>query len=69
MSKEAVTAFIEALAKDPNLQQELAELASRHGYDFTSSELNDNDLAGIVGGVMSLPPDIDMAAKKKPAKK
>ena len=70
MSREAVTAFIEAIAKDPNLQQELAELASRHGYDFTSGELNDSDLAGIAGGVMSLTPDIDLAAKKKkPAKK
>ena len=69
MSREAVTAFIEAIAKDPSLQQEIAELASRHGYDFTSGELNDSDLAGIAGGVMSFPPDIDLAAKKKPAKK
>jgi len=67
MSKEAVAAFIADLAKDPKLQQELADLASKHGYDFTSGELNDSDLAGISGGVMDLP--IDMAAKKKPAKK
>ena len=51
MSREAVTAFIEAIAKDPSLQQEIAELASRHGYDFTSGELNDSDLAGIAGAV------------------
>ena len=67
MSKKSVAAFIADLAKDPNLQQELAELASKHGYDFTSDELNDADLAGISGGVMDIP--IDMAAKKKPAKK
>lgn len=68
MSKEAVAAFIEDLAKDPNLQHELAELAAKHGYDFTSDELNDSDLANISGGVLSVP-DFDMTAKKKPAKK
>ena len=68
MSKESVAAFIEDLAKDPNLQQELADLAAKHGYDFTSDELNDSDLAGISGGVLDIP-DIDMVAKKKPAKK
>ena len=36
MSKKSVAAFIADLAKDPNLQQELAELAAKHGYDFTS---------------------------------
>ena len=69
MSNEAVTAFIQAIAKDPNLQQELAELAAKHGYDFTSGELNDSDLAAIAGGVTGSLPDVDMAAKKKPAKK
>jgi len=68
MSKKSVAAFISDLAKDPNLQQELAELAAKHGYDFTSDELNDSDLAGISGGVLNIPTDI-MAAKKKPAKK
>ena len=67
MSKEAVAAFIADLAKDPKLQQELAELASRYGHDFTSDELNDSDLANISGGVLDLPVDIDL--KKKPAKK
>ncbi len=69
MSKEAVTEFIEGIAKDPKLQQELSELAAKYGYDFTSDELNDSDLAGISGGVMDLESDIDMDAKKKPAKK
>ena len=69
MSKKAVAAFIEDLAKDPRLQQELAELASKHGYDFTSDELNDSDLTGISGGVLDIPIGIDMVAKKKPAKK
>ena len=68
MSKEAVAAFIADLAKDPKLQQELAALASKHGYDFTSDELNDSDLAGISGGVLAIPADLDMTAKKKPAK-
>jgi hypothetical protein len=68
MSKKSVAAFIADLAKDPNLQQELAELAAKHGYDFTSDELNDSDLAGISGGVMNIAADI-MVAKKKPAKK
>lgn len=68
MSKESVAAFIADLAKDPNLQQELAALAAKHGYDFTSDELNDSDLAGISGGVLNIPADI-MVAKKKPAKK
>jgi hypothetical protein len=68
MSKKSVAAFIADLAKDPNLQQELAELAAKHGYDFTSDELNDSDMAGISGGVLNIPTDI-MVAKKKPAKK
>ncbi len=68
MSKKSVAAFIADLAKDPNLQQELAELAAKHGYEFTSDELNDADLAGISGGVLN-PIDFDMTAKKKPAKK
>ena len=67
MSKEAVQAFIEGIAKDPKLQQEMAELAAKYGYDFTSDELNDSDLAGISGGMMVIPPDMDL--KKKPAKK
>jgi hypothetical protein len=67
MSREAVAAFIEDLAKDPTLQEELAQLAAKHGYDFTSDELNDADLAGISGGVMDIPPDV--VFKKKPAKK
>lgn len=69
MSKEAVAAFIEGIARDPKLQQELTELASKYGYDFTSDELNDSDLADIAGGVMSIESDVDFAAKKKPAKK
>ena len=69
MSKKSVAAFIADLAKDPNLQQELAELAAKHGYDFTSDELNDSDLAGISGGVLNIPTDGIMVAKKKPAKK
>jgi hypothetical protein len=68
MSKKSVAAFIADLAKDPNLQQEMADLAAKHGYDFTSDELNDADLAGISGGVLALP-EFDMVAKKKPAKK
>jgi hypothetical protein len=68
MSKKSVAAFITDLAKDPNLQQELAELAAKHGYDFTSDELNDSVLAGISGGLMNIAADI-MVAKKKPAKK
>jgi hypothetical protein len=69
MSKEAVGAFIEGIAKDPKLQQELAELAAKYGYDFTADELNDSDLSGIVGGGMDILSDADFAAKKKPAKK
>ena len=69
MSRESVAAFIADLAKDPKLQQELADLAAKHGYDFSSDELNDCDLAGISGGVLDIPTDIDMTAKKKPAKK
>ena len=68
MSKEAVAAFIEGIAKDPKLQQDLAELAAKYGYDFTSDELNDSDLSGISGGVMDIP-SADLAWKKKPAKK
>lgn len=68
MSKESVAAFIADLAKDPKLQQELADLAAKHGYEFTSDELNDSDLAGISGGVMDFPIDVDFK-KKKPAKK
>ncbi len=67
MSMKDVAAFIEGIAKDPKLQQDLAELASKYGYNFTSDELNDSDLGGIAGGVMDIPPDIDF--KKKPAKK
>ena len=67
MSKEAIAAFIEGISKDPKLQQELAELAAKYGYDFTSDELSDADLAGISGGVLDFPPDIEF--KKKPAKK
>lgn len=67
MSKKAVAAFIEGIAKDPKLQQEMTELAAKYGYDFTSDELNDSDLANIAGGVMDIPPD--MVFKKKPAKK
>ena len=67
MSKKDVAAFIEGIAKDPKLQQDVAELAAKYGYDFTSDELNDSDLAGISGGVMDILPDVDL--KKKPAKK
>ena len=67
MSKKAVAEFVADLVKDPALQQELVELASKHGYDFTSDELSESDLAGISGGVLDIPIDIDL--KKKPAKK
>lgn len=67
MSKEAVAAFLEGVAKDPKRQHELAELAAKYGYDFSSDELNESDLAGITGGVTDIPLDVD--AKKKPAKK
>ena len=67
MSKEAVVAFLREVARDPNLQQELAKLAAKHGYDFTSDELNEADLAGITGGTSI--PFGDVVFKKKPAKK
>lgn len=59
MSREAVAAFLEEAKRDPDLQKEITALAAKHGYDFTSDELNEADLADVAGGV----------AKKKPAKK
>lgn len=66
MSKEAVAAFLREVAKDPDLQTELVALAGRHGYEFTTDELSEEDLSAVAGGLLD-PGQLDF--KKKPAKK
>lgn len=69
MSREAVTAFLREVANDPDLQKELVAFAAKRGYEFTPNELNEADLSGITGGVLSDVPFDDVDLKKKPAKK
>lgn len=68
MSKEAVSAFSEDLAKNPAQQKELAELAARHRNEFTSDEFNGADLSGISGRALTAPTGIPMNLKKTPGK-
>lgn len=70
MSKKAVEAFLEDVARDPHLQKEIVDLAAKYGHDFRADELSDADLAGVSGGVdLSSVLNVLAAAKKKPAKK
>lgn len=71
MSKEAVAEFLQEVQKDPDLQKELAKLATKHGYEFTADELNETELASVAGGfdVSDIFDAPSVAKKKKPAKK
>ena len=70
MSNQTVMAFLESATRDPELQRELVALAAKYGYDFSSDELSESELAKVSGGV-TYPGLVDVlaAAKKKPAKK
>ncbi len=51
MSKQAIAAFFEQVAKDGNLQHALAEFATRRGFRFTPRELRDVDLNSVSGSI------------------
>ena len=69
MSKEAVLAFLEDIARDPDLQKEFVDFGAKHGHDFTTDELNETDLAAVSGGVAQIFEPLAVHKKKKPAKK
>lgn len=70
MSSEQVESFIEAVRKDPPLQDEVTaattsaqvvEIAAQHGFTITTEDLNgpeevvtDAELAGAAGGLVIL---------------
>jgi hypothetical protein len=66
MSKNALAEFLKEVARDPDLQKEVATLAAKHGYDFRPDELSEADLSGISGGLLALDTDY---LSKKPGKK
>lgn len=41
MGRRAVAEFLDSVADDEELQQDLVELAAEHGFDFTEEELCD----------------------------
>ena len=72
MSKQTLMAFLESATRDPELQQELMSLAAKYGYDLSSDELSESELAKVAGGVGFDPGEVLQpleTAKKKPAKK
>ncbi len=69
MSREAVVSFLQEVAKDPDLQRELATFAAQHGYAFTADELAESDLAALSGGVTDLGGTLIETIAKKPGKK
>ncbi len=72
MSKQAIAAFFEQVAKDGNLQHALAEFATRRGFRFTPRELRDVDLNSVSGSIKaavapeSAPPDEQDDARDDP---
>jgi hypothetical protein len=42
--------FLQLVEEDASLQQELVELAHRHGFEFVAEELTDDELDGVAGG-------------------
>jgi hypothetical protein len=41
MARRAVAAFLDSVAEDEELQQDLVELAAEHGFEFTEEDLCD----------------------------
>ena len=51
MKQGSLIDFLEYAASKPELSRELAELARRHGFEFSrSAELDDGELDAIAGG-------------------
>jgi hypothetical protein len=47
MSKEVAAAFLRMLARNKQLREELAEVAGRHGFQFSPDDLTKLDLEGL----------------------
>jgi hypothetical protein len=55
MNSTMLDRFLEKLARSPELQRELVELAARHGIDFSAGELGEDELDKVAGGTLPIP--------------
>ena len=51
MSQEALAAFLKKVQQDATLRRELVAFAAQRGYEFSTDELSDADLAELAGGI------------------
>ncbi len=52
METGALVAFLRKAVEDEGLRRELVALAARHGIQLDSSELSDEALEGVAGGLL-----------------
>jgi hypothetical protein len=50
--KGTILGFLKLAAENPELAQELADLAARYDFQFADDELRDEELDGVSGGTI-----------------